>query len=160
MTARPHRKDDEAPEAAAEPLDPEYVRMIQESLDDPRPSIPAEEVRRHLQELHEERLRRDAKEEQPQPAGEPLDPEFVRMIQEALDDPRPSIPADEAFAQVYAHIERRRSRPPVDENDPERQAYLRQKIRESLDDPSPDLSAEEVAESLRAHHEERLRRGP
>jgi hypothetical protein len=58
MTARPHRKDDEAPEAAAEPLDPE----------------------------------------------------FARMIREALDDPRPSVPADEAFAQVYAHIEQRRAK--------------------------------------------------
>ena len=43
------------------------------------------------------------------PAAEPLDPEFVRMIRETLDDPRPSIPADEAFAQVYAHIEQRRA---------------------------------------------------
>lgn len=50
------------------------------------------------------------KDEELQPAAEPLDPEFVRMIQEALDDPRPSIPADEAFAQVYAHIEQRRAR--------------------------------------------------
>jgi hypothetical protein len=30
------------------------------------------------------------------------------MFQEALDDSRPSVPADEAFAQVYAHIEQRR----------------------------------------------------
>ena len=93
-------------------------------------------------------------------AAEPLDPATVRMIRKALDDPRPSIPAEEAFARVDARIEQRRSRPPIDENDPERQAWLRQKIRESLDDPSPDLSAEEVAESLRVHHEERLRRGP
>ena len=48
------------------------------------------------------------KDDEPAAAAEPLDPEFVRMIQEALDDPRPSIPADEAFAQVYAHIEQRR----------------------------------------------------
>jgi hypothetical protein len=49
------------------------------------------------------------KDDEP-PAAEPLDPEFVRMIQESLDDPRPSVPADEAFAQVYAHIEQRRAR--------------------------------------------------
>lgn len=49
--------------------------------------------------------------------------------------------------------------PPIDESDPEWQAYERRMIRESLDDPRPDLSAEEVAESLRALHEERLRRG-
>lgn len=109
MTARPHEKDGDLP-AAAEPLDPEFVRMIRESLDDPRPDIPAEEVRRHLRELHEERLRRDTKGAPSQPAAaEPPDPELVRMVQEALDDPRPSIPADEAFAQVYAHIEQRRA---------------------------------------------------
>ena len=50
------------------------------------------------------------KDEELRPAAEPLDPEFVRMIKEALDDPRPSIPADEAFAQVYAHIEQRRAK--------------------------------------------------
>jgi hypothetical protein len=42
MTARPHEKDDEPP--VVEPLDPETVRMIRKSLDDPRPSIPAEEA--------------------------------------------------------------------------------------------------------------------
>jgi hypothetical protein len=45
--------------------DPEWQpyarKKVRESLDDPRPSIPAEEVRRHLQELHEERLKREAK---------------------------------------------------------------------------------------------------
>lgn len=48
--------------------------------------------------------------------------------------------------------------PPIDENDPEWQAYVRRKVRESLDDPRPDLTGEEVRESLRAHHEARLRR--
>lgn len=57
MTARPHERDDEPP--AAEPLDPEFVRMIQESLDDPRPDIPAEEVFAKLRVLHEARLKRD-----------------------------------------------------------------------------------------------------
>jgi hypothetical protein len=33
-------------------------RKIREALDDPRPSIPAEEVRRHMRELHEARLKR------------------------------------------------------------------------------------------------------
>jgi hypothetical protein len=56
MTARPHEKDQDPP--AAEPLDPEFVRMIQESLDDPRPDIPAAEVRAYLKALHEERLKR------------------------------------------------------------------------------------------------------
>jgi len=58
MTARPHEKDEDPP-APAEPLDPEFVRMIQESLDDPRPDIPAEEVFAELRALHEARLKRD-----------------------------------------------------------------------------------------------------
>jgi hypothetical protein len=59
MTARPQQKDDD-PQPAAEPLDPEFVRMIQESLDDPRPSIPAEEVFAELKARHEARLRQEA----------------------------------------------------------------------------------------------------
>lgn len=59
MTARPHQKDED-PQPAAEPLDPEFVRMIQESLDDPRPSIPAEEVFAELRALHEDRLERQS----------------------------------------------------------------------------------------------------
>jgi hypothetical protein len=58
MTARAHEKD-EGPAAAARPLDPEFVRMIQESLDDPRPDIPAEEVFAELRALQESRLKRD-----------------------------------------------------------------------------------------------------
>jgi hypothetical protein len=58
MTARPHEKDDEP--AAAEPFDPAFVRMVQESLDDPRPDIPAEEVFAELRALHEARLKRQA----------------------------------------------------------------------------------------------------
>ena len=35
---------------------------------------------------------------------------YVRQkIREALDDPRPDIPAEEAFAEVYAHIQQRRA---------------------------------------------------
>lgn len=59
MTARPHEKDDEPP-PAAEPLDPEFVRMIRESLDDPRPSIPADEVFAELRARHQARLRQEA----------------------------------------------------------------------------------------------------
>jgi hypothetical protein len=58
MTARPHEKDDEPP--VAEPLDPEFVRRIKESLADPRPPIPASEVRASLRALHEARLKRGA----------------------------------------------------------------------------------------------------
>lgn len=44
--------------------DPEWDahvrRKVQEALDDPRPPIPADEVRRRLRERHEARLRRGA----------------------------------------------------------------------------------------------------
>lgn len=60
MTARPHEKNEEPP-AAAEPLDPEFVRMIHESLDDPRPSIPADKVFAELKARHEARLKQEAR---------------------------------------------------------------------------------------------------
>jgi hypothetical protein len=60
MTARPHQKDEDPP-GAAKPLDPEFVRMIRESLDDPRPSIPAEEVFAELRARHEARLKGEAR---------------------------------------------------------------------------------------------------
>jgi hypothetical protein len=59
MTARPHEKDEEPP-AAVEPLDSEFVRMIRQSLDDPRRSITGEEVRRRMLERHEAYLKRQA----------------------------------------------------------------------------------------------------
>ena len=58
MTARPHEKDDDSP--PVEPLDPEFVRRIRESLADPRPPIPASQVRASLRALHEARLKRGA----------------------------------------------------------------------------------------------------
>jgi hypothetical protein len=58
MIARPHRRDEDPP--AAEPLDPAFVERCRESLADPRPDIPAVEVRAYLKALHEERLKRGA----------------------------------------------------------------------------------------------------
>ena len=58
MTARPHEKEEDPP--AAEPLDPAFVERCRESLADPRPDIPAAEVRAYLQALHEERSKRGA----------------------------------------------------------------------------------------------------
>lgn len=58
MTARPHQKDEDPPGAAG-PLDPEFVRMIEQALDDPSPDIPADEVFAELRALHEARLKRD-----------------------------------------------------------------------------------------------------
>jgi hypothetical protein len=60
MTARPHPKDDEAPEAAVEPLDPAFVERCRDSLADPRPDIPAAEVRAYLKGLREAPLKRGA----------------------------------------------------------------------------------------------------
>jgi hypothetical protein len=45
--------------------------------------------------------------------------------------------------------------PPIDENDPEWQAYVRRKIREALDDPRPDIPAEEAFAEIYAHIERR-----
>jgi hypothetical protein len=59
MTARPQAKDDDPP-AATEPLDPGFVERCRESLADPRPEVPAADVRAYLKVLHEERLKRGA----------------------------------------------------------------------------------------------------
>jgi hypothetical protein len=59
---RSHQAEDEAapPGADPAPLDPAFVARIKESLADPRPSIPAAQVRAHLKALHEARLKRGA----------------------------------------------------------------------------------------------------
>jgi len=58
----PPEPDDQAaaPAAADEPLDPAFVARLKESLADPRPSIPAAQVRAHVKALHEARLKRGA----------------------------------------------------------------------------------------------------
>lgn len=74
MTARPHEKHDD-PEAAGHLDEAEWDRILP-PIDESDPAWQA----------------------------------YVReKIRESLDDPRPDIPADEAFAEVYAHIERRRA---------------------------------------------------
>lgn len=45
--------------------------------------------------------------------------------------------------------------PPIDEGDPKRQAYVKEKIREALDDPQPDISADEAFAQVYAHIESR-----
>lgn len=49
--------------------------------------------------------------------------------------------------------------PPIDEKDPEWQAYVRSKVQESLDDPRPSISGDEVLDRIRQRHEARLKRG-
>lgn len=49
--------------------------------------------------------------------------------------------------------------PPIDENDPEWQDYVRRKVRESLHDPRPPIPAEEVHRRILERHEAYLKRG-
>lgn len=49
--------------------------------------------------------------------------------------------------------------PPIDESDPEWQAYVREKVREALDDPRPSIPGEEVRRRLHQRHEVRLNGG-
>lgn len=49
--------------------------------------------------------------------------------------------------------------PPIDESDPEWQAYERRMIREALDDPRPPISADEVRRRILERHEAYLKRG-
>lgn len=49
--------------------------------------------------------------------------------------------------------------PPIDENDPEWQAYERRMIREALDDPRPPIPADEVRRRILERHEAYLKRG-
>jgi PaaA2-like antitoxin len=49
--------------------------------------------------------------------------------------------------------------PPIDESDPEWQAYVRRKVRESLDDPRPSIPAEEVRRRMLERHQAYLKRG-
>ena len=71
---------------------------------------------------------------------------------EELPEPRDaaSPPAD-----PLTEVQWDRILPPIDENDPEWQAYVREKIRESLDDPRPDLPADEAFAEVYAHIERR-----
>ena len=49
--------------------------------------------------------------------------------------------------------------PPIDENDPKWQAYVKRAIEEALADPRPPIPAQQVAARLRAKHEARVKRG-
>lgn len=69
MTARPNEKDD-APDAAGDLSEAEWDRILP-PIDESDPEWQAYEK---------------------------------RMIQEALDDPRPSVPIEEAFARLDARI--------------------------------------------------------
>lgn len=60
-----------------------------------------------------------------------------------------------AAADPLSEAEWDRILPPIDESDPEWQAYVKKKIREALDDPRPDISAEEAFAEVYAHIEGR-----
>jgi hypothetical protein len=48
---------------------------------------------------------------------------------------------------------------PIDESDPEWQAYERRMIQEALDDPRPSIPADEVRRRIAERHEAYLKRG-
>lgn len=56
-----------------------------------------------------------------------------------------------AAAEPLSEAEWDRILPPIDEDDPAWQAYVREKIREALDDPRPDIPAEEAFAEVYAH---------
>jgi len=60
-----------------------------------------------------------------------------------------------AAAEPLTEAEWDRILPPIDESDPEWQAYVREKIREALDDPRPDIPADEAFAQVYAHIETR-----
>jgi hypothetical protein len=72
------------------------------------------------------------------------------------DEPRPEAGAPSG---PLCEAERDRILPPIDEDDPEWQAYVRRKVRESLDDPRPPIPAEEVRRRILERHEAYLKRG-
>jgi antitoxin ParD1/3/4 len=49
--------------------------------------------------------------------------------------------------------------PPIPENDPAWEAYVKKAIAESLADPRPDIPVEEVERRMLEKHEARLKRG-
>ena len=48
--------------------------------------------------------------------------------------------------------------PPIDENDPAWQAYVREKVQAALDDPRPSIPHEEVKHRIRERHAARIAR--
>ena len=76
-------------------------------------------------------------------------------------DPAQADEEPPAAAKPVTEAEWDRILPPIDESDPEWQAYERRMIREALDDPRPDLSAEEAfAEIDRFIADYKAKRGP
>ena len=66
--------------------------------------------------------------------------------------PRAAKPEDKAAPlDPLDEAELDRILPPIDESDPEWQAYVRRKVQESLDDPRPSIPADEAFALIRAH---------
>lgn len=77
---------------------------------------------------------------------------------ESEDEQEPPVDAATASADV-SEAEWDRILPPIDEDDPEWQAYERRMIREALDDPRPPIPADEVRRRIVERHEAYLKRG-
>lgn len=70
------------------------------------------------------------------------------------DNPEP--PRDSAAQPAdLGEAEWDRILPPIDEDDPEWQAYVRKKVQESLENPSPPVPAEDAFAEVYAHIERR-----
>lgn len=109
-----------ATQEEADDYDAWFKQQVQGSLDDPAPDIPHEEVMRGAREIIERAVARGSERRSSMAESKKLDPiisEFAtqeeadeydawfrKKVQDALDDPRPGIPHDEAMARVDAAI--------------------------------------------------------
>lgn len=114
-----------ATQEEADAHDAWFRKKVQESLDDPGPDVPHEEVMRRARETIERAAARGLAEGK-QAAYETLDPivsEFATQkeaddhdvwfrgkVQAALHDPRPGVPNDQAMARIDAAIREAASR--------------------------------------------------
>ena len=110
-----------ATQEEADEYDAWFRKKVQESLDDPGPDIPHEEVMRQVRETIERAAARGLAEGKQVVFGDTLDPIisefgtqqeadeydawFRQQVQESLDDPEPDIPHEEVVAGINAILE-------------------------------------------------------
>ncbi|HEY9009869.1 MAG TPA: hypothetical protein VIN06_02520 [Devosia sp.] len=106
-----------ATQEEADEYDAWFRKKVQESLDDPRPDVPHEEVMREMDEI----IRRAAARgfaEGKQAIFDPITSEFAsqeeaddydawfrKQVQESLDDPAPDVSHEEVVAGIEAILE-------------------------------------------------------
>lgn len=110
-----------ATQEEADEYDAWFRKKVQESLDDPGPDIPHEEVMRQVRETIDRAAARGLSEGKQAAFGDTLDPIisefgtqqeadeydawFRQQVQESLDDPEPDIPHEEVVAGINAILE-------------------------------------------------------